>query len=85
MSTHTNQSEDNIHLMQSSGSIEGHGEGEEEGEGHTQGTVKFLNFPTPENIGVIFLKTNLREFHQKGANGIANSEDPDHTVPLGAV
>ena len=37
MSTHTNQSEDNIHLMQSSGSIEGHGEGEEEGEGHTQG------------------------------------------------
>ena len=38
LSTHSNQSEDNIQLMQSSGSIEGHGgEGEEEGEGHTQG------------------------------------------------
>ena len=23
---------------------------------------------------------NLREFHQKGANGIANSEDPDQTA-----
>ena len=28
---------------------------------------------------------NLREFHQKGANGMANSEDPDQTAPLGAV
>ena len=28
---------------------------------------------------------NLREFHQKGANGIANSEDLDQTAPLGAV
>ena len=28
---------------------------------------------------------NLRVFHQKDANGIANSEDPDQTVPLGAV
>ena len=28
---------------------------------------------------------NQREFHQKGANGIANSEDPDETAPLGAV
>ena len=28
---------------------------------------------------------NLREFHQKGENGIANSEDPDQTAPLGAV
>ena len=37
VSTHTNQSEDNIQLVQSSGSIDGHGEGEEEGEGHTQG------------------------------------------------
>ena len=30
-------------------------------------------------------KPNLREFHKKGANGIANSEDPDQTAPLGAV
>ena len=28
---------------------------------------------------------NLRVFHQKDANGIANSEDPDQTAPLGAV
>ena len=28
---------------------------------------------------------HLREFHQKGANGIANSEDPDQTAPLGAI
>ena len=28
---------------------------------------------------------NLRVFHQKDANGIANSVDPDQTAPLGAV
>ena len=28
---------------------------------------------------------NFRVFCQKGANGIANSEDPDQTAPLGAV
>ena len=28
---------------------------------------------------------NFKEFHLKGANGIANSEDPDQTAPLGAV
>ena len=28
---------------------------------------------------------NLRVFSQKDANGIANSEDPDQTAPLGAV
>ena len=28
---------------------------------------------------------NLRVFCQNDANGIANSEDPDHTAPLGAV
>ena len=44
----------------------------------------------PENIAVIYLKIqtktpNLREFHQKVANGIENSEDPDQTAPLGAV
>ena len=35
------------------------------------------------NLPKIQTKTqNHMEFHQKGANGIANSEDPD---PLGAV
>ena len=28
---------------------------------------------------------NLRVFSQEDANGIANSEDPDQTAPLGAV
>ena len=28
---------------------------------------------------------NLRVFSQKDANGIANSEEPDQTAPLGAV
>ena len=28
---------------------------------------------------------NLREFRQEGANGVANSEDPDQTAPLGVV
>ena len=30
-------------------------------------------------------RQNLRVFHQKDANGTANSEDPDQTAPLGAV
>ena len=30
-------------------------------------------------------RPNLRVFHQKDANGIVNSEDPDQTAPLGAV
>ena len=30
-------------------------------------------------------RPNLRVFRQKDANGIANSEDPDKTAPLGAV
>ena len=30
-------------------------------------------------------RPNLRVFHQKDANDIANSEDPDQTAPLGAV
>ena len=30
-------------------------------------------------------RPNLRVFCQNGANGIANSEDPDQTAPLGAV
>ena len=30
-------------------------------------------------------RPNQRVFCQNGANGIANSEDPDQTAPLGAV
>ena len=30
-------------------------------------------------------RPNVSIFHQKDANGIANSEDPDRTAPLGAV
>ena len=30
-------------------------------------------------------RQNFRGFHQNDANGIANSEDPDQTAPLGAV
>ena len=52
-------------------------------------TVKFLNFETQENFPVFYLKFKQRGqtlgFHQKHANGIANSEDPDQTAPLGAV
>ena len=49
-------------------------------------TVKFLNFGMPEIFAVIYLKfkqrgSNLRVFCQNGANGIANSEDPDQTAP----
>ena len=53
-------------------------------------TLKFLNIRTPESVAVICLKfkakrPNLRVFRQNDANGIANSEDPDQTAPLGAV
>ena len=53
-------------------------------------TVKFLSFGTRENFAVIYLKfkqrgQNLRVFRQKDATGIAKSEDPDQTAPLGAV
>ena len=53
-------------------------------------TVKFLNFLTPEIFAVVYLKLEqrgqtLRLFRPKDANGIANSEDPDQTAPLGAV
>ena len=30
-------------------------------------------------------RPNLKVFCKNDANGIANSEDPDHTAPLGAV
>ena len=54
------------------------------------GTVKFLNFRTPESFAVIYLKFKQRSqileyFVKKNANGIANSEDPDQTAPLEAV
>ena len=38
------------------------------------------NLPKIEERG-----QTLRVFCQNGANGIANSEDPDQTAPLGAV
>ena len=50
-------------------------------------TVKFLNFRTPENFAVNYLKfkqrgQNHRVFRPKDAKGRANSEDPDQTAPL---
>ena len=53
-------------------------------------TVKILNFRTPENFAKIHLKFKQRGktlgyFVEKDVNGIANSEDPDQTAPLGAV
>ena len=50
-----------------------------------QFTLKFLNFRTPENIAVMYLKFKQRCQTPKDAYGIANSEDPDQTAPLGAV
>ena len=51
--------------------------------------VKFLNFWTPENCcnlpKIQEKRPNLCIFCQKNVNGIANSGDPDQTVPLGAV
>ena len=52
--------------------------------------VKFLKFLDAKklccNLPKIQTKRpNLRVFHGKDANGIANSEDPDQTAPLGAV
>ena len=48
----------------------------------------FLNFRTPENFAVIYLKfkqSGQSLKYQNDTNGIANSEDPDQTAPLGAV
>ena len=49
--------------------------------------VNSLNFRTPENFAVIYLKFKQRGqtiwvFLQKDANWIANSEGPDQTAPL---
>ena len=48
-------------------------------------TVKFLNFRTPENFAVIYLKLKQRSQTLGISNGITNSEDPDQTAPLGTV
>ena len=53
-------------------------------------TVKFPNFRMPAKLCFDLSKIrtkwpNLRVFCQKDANGIANSEYPDQTAPLGAV
>ena len=39
----------------------------------------------PENFAVIYLKFKQTDQTLKDANGIANSEDPDQTAPLGTV
>ena len=51
---------------------------------------KVPKFSDARNFAVIHLKfkqkrLNLKVFCQKHANGIANSEDQDQTVPLGAI
>ena len=46
---------------------------------------KVPKFSDTRNFAVIHLKFKLKVFCQKHANGIANSEDPDQTAPLGAV
>ena len=50
---------------------------------------KVPKFSDAQNIAVIHLKFKQRGqtvvFRQEDANGIANSEDPDQTAPLGAV
>ena len=37
------------------------------------------------NLSFQTKRPNLSVFRKKDANGIANSEDPDQTAPLGAV
>ena len=53
-------------------------------------TEKFHNFGTPEIFAVNYLKfkqrgQTIKVFCPNGANGIANTEDPDQTAPLGVV
>ena len=48
-------------------------------------TVKFLNKLRSNLPKIETKRPNLRVFCIKDANGIANSEDPDQTAPLGAV
>ena len=55
----------------------------------TFNTLKFLNFRMPKNLLKSTSNSNKETKPQgissKDANGIANSEDPDQTAPLGAV
>ena len=47
-------------------------------------TVNFLNIRTPKEFVVITLEVErdgVRVIHPKGAEGIANSVDPDQTAP----
>ena len=50
-------------------------------------TLLLLNFQTPENCAITYLKFKqrgqIKVLRQKDANGIVNSEDPDQTAPLG--
>ena len=53
-------------------------------------TIKFLNFSNARKLCCNLPKIqekrpNIRVFCRKDATGIANSEDPDQTAPLGAV
>ena len=56
-------------------------------------TIKYCNTPKILDSRKLTCNTpkiqikgpNLKVFIQKDANGIANSEDPDQTAPLGAV
>ena len=52
-------------------------------------TIKVLNFRTPKILlqspKIQTKRPNLKVFCLKHANGIANSEDPDQTAPLGAA
>ena len=46
---------------------------------------KIPKFSDARKLAVIYLKFKQRDQTLKDANGIANSEDPDQTAPLGAV
>ena len=53
-------------------------------------TVNFLNIWTPKKFVVITLKfelcgSTMRVMSPNDADGMANSVDPDQTVPLGVV
>ena len=52
-------------------------------------TVNFVNIRTPKKFIVITLKFKLWRYHRvissNDADGMANSVDPDQTVPPGAV
>ena len=52
--------------------------------------ISYVIYHTGRNVCCILPKIQtkrpkLRVFYQNDANGIANSEDPDQTAPLGAV